>query len=384
MHALRLPSLLLVASLSLAACGGASPVVAPADAGADVPVVVDADAPVVADVPVVVDAPAAATPHWSSISLTDGPTGRWGVMVADRGDGTAYLYGGTDLTAAGRGTISRDIWRYDGRGDAPVFEQLSVTGSPPPRYCGCLAYDPMGNRILMVGGRTPDVSAPETWTLDLATLLWTRAITTGSPPGTIGCAMAWSPSRSAMYLVGGASGSGVNGRTWRFDPSGPGWQEVMATGPRARYDHGLRAIEGGRALLLFGGARSATGASNFFNDLWRFDTASEQWSQVAVEGASPPGRRTPWMVAEADGTHLLMGLGVHGLQVSETFGDLWRLDLATSQWTELTAAVAPADGSDPPPARGFTQGLPGPRGALGLLLGGFDGRAAIDDAWVLR
>jgi hypothetical protein len=383
MRVLRLPSLVL-ASLSLVACGDASPVVAAADASTptDAPVVIDV--PVAVDVPVVVDAPAPVVPHWASLPVTDGPTGRWGVMVAERGDGTAWLYGGTTLTAAGRGAVSHDIWRYDGRGDAPAFELLSVTGNPPPRYCGCLAYDPMGDRILMVGGRTPDVSAPETWTLDLGTLVWTRAVTTGSPPGTIGCAMAWSASRNAMYLVGGASETGVNGRTWRFDPSGPGWQEVMATGPRARYDHALRALDGGRSLVLFGGARSATGATNFFNDLWRFDTSTEQWTQVMVDGPSPAGRRTPWMVVEADGAHLLMGLGVHGLQVSETFNDLWRLDLGASRWTELTADAAPTDGSEGPPARGFTQGLPGPRGSLGLLLGGFDGRAPVDDAWVLR
>jgi hypothetical protein len=158
----------------------------------------------------------------------------------------------------------------------------------------------------------------------------------------------------------------------------------MATGPRARYDHALRAIDGGRALVLFGGARSATGASNFFSDLWRFDTVTEQWAQVLIEGASPPGRRTPWMVPGADGSHLIMGLGVHGLQTSETFGDLWRLDLARSQWTELTAEAVPVDGGEPPPPRGFTQGLPGPRGSLGLMLGGYDGSGPVDDAWVLR
>lgn len=382
-------ALVLLSSLTLVACGDPSSApVTGADAATRVDVatpdvVAPVDAPT-ADAPTADVVTAPMTPHWSSTTVRSGPTGRWGAMVADRGDGTAWLYGGTTLTAAGRGTVSRETWRYDGRGDAPAFERLVVTGDPPPRYCGCLAYDPMGERLLMVGGRTPEISAPETWALDLTSRAWTRLLTTGSPPGTIGCAMAWSAARGAMFLFGGAAETGVNGRTWRFDASGPGWVEVMATGPRARYDHALRAIDGGRALLMFGGARSATGSTSFYGDLWRFDVAAEAWSPVTIDGASPPGRRTPWMVVEADGAHVLMGLGVHGLQASDTFGDLWRLDLATSRWTELTADAVPEDGTDPPPPRGFTQALPGPRGASGLLLGGFDGEAPVDDAWVLR
>jgi len=374
-------------SLVLVACGDPPPAVI-VDAGSDVPVALDvasvSDVTPAVDLAPAVDVPMLTVPRWSSVSVASGPVGRWGVMVANRGDGTAWLYGGTTLTSAGRGAVSRDTWRYDGRGETPSFELLAVTGDPPPRYCGCLAYDPAGDRLLMVGGRNPEISTPETWTLDLTTLAWTRILTTGSPPGTIGCAMAWSGSRRALYLVGGASSSGVNGRTWRFDASVPEWREVMAAGPRARYDHGLLAVDGGGSLVLFGGARSASGSANFFNDLWRFDTVAEQWSPVTVDGASPPGRRTPWIAVEPDGSHLLMGLGVHGLQTSETFSDLWRLDLAAARWTELTVDAAPVDGTDPPTPRGFTQWLPGPQGTRGLLLGGFDGEAPVDDAWVLR
>ena len=60
-----------------------------------------------------------------------------------------------------------------------------------------------------------------------------------------------------------------------LDPDAPAvhYRATLYT-PTARYDHALRSLDGGRSLLLFGGARSATGSTNFFNDYLEFSLGS--------------------------------------------------------------------------------------------------------------
>jgi hypothetical protein len=361
-----------------------SDVAASPDAAIDRPSVTDAGvdattSDVATDLPV--DAPAT-TPQYDWREATvmgSGPYGRWGYMVAERGDGTALIQGGTNLTAGGAGRVFNETWTFDGRADPPTFARLTTTGSPPSRYCGCVGYDPRRQVLLMVGGRTPDVSLPETWALDLASLAWSRVMAPESPPGVIGCAMAWSEARGALYLFGGASSAGYVGRTWRFDATAGAWVALEAMGPRARYDAVMKPVEGGRAFVMFGGSRNAAAAGPFFADVWRFDTMTEEWSEFSVTGSAPEGRRTPWVMFEPGERTFVAGFGAHGIQAGENYDDLWRFDLTSRQWTRVTFAK----GATLPSARGFIQALPGGANTLGWLLGGFDNASPINDLWRL-
>jgi hypothetical protein len=298
-------------------------------------------------------------------------------MVADVGDGTAYLYGGTTLDAAGAGNVANDLWLFDGRGDGPAFARVATTGAAPPRYCGCLGWAAATRTLVMIGGRNPDEAPAETWALDAASGAWSRLAVPTTPGGVIGCQLGWSRARDALYLFGGGgAAAGFSNRTFRLDPAAPAWVMLEATGPRARYDDAFVPLPDGRRFVMVAGARTAQAGAGFYNDVWTYDAVDDAWQQLATTGDAPDGRRNPWISVDAGGGGLVMAMGSAGVQAGQVLDDLWRLDLRSGAWSRVEGAG--------PPARGFVTALPGRPGARGYLLGGFDNRRPLRDLWRLR
>lgn len=305
----------------------------------------------------------------------EGPLRVWGFLVADLGDGRAVLFGGTTADTV-TGTTLDGTWLYDMRGDAPVATRIDASG-PEPRYCGCAAYDPDRDVVVMVGGRnltSPLSIPPATWELDLSTETWARADVPETPSGVIGCSLAYAREAGAMFLFGGAGAEGYRDTTWRLDAEAPAWEPLDATGPTGRYDAAWLPMDDGRRLLLFAGSAAAMGSA-FYSDVWVFDAVDRTWSELAIEGATPPGRRTPWTAWEPGERGLYVANGYDGDM--EPIGDFWHLDLEGGRWTELST-----DGMPGP--RGFSPRLPGPPGALGVMFGGYDGSAPTPELWTLR
>jgi len=312
--------------------------------------------------------------RWESAEPpADGPLRVWGHMVAWLGDGRAVVFGGTNATQVS-GVALDDAWLLDVRGAAPVFTRLDGSG-PSPRYCGCAAWDRGRDVVVVSGGRDvtiPDRIVPETWELDPATGTWTMMAVSTTPPGRVGCALAYSAARGAVYMFGGASSEiGYSDRTYRYDPAMPAWTALDAPGPFGRYDAGFAPLGDGSRLVLFAGSAAAMGAA-FYDDTWIFDTSTETWTELVAPGDRPPARRVPWIVVDGD-RGLWAGLGANGLL--EPLGDLWYLDVAAARWAAVDAgAVTP---------RGFSPALPAGAGALGTVLGGWDGYGPVGDTWRL-
>jgi hypothetical protein len=280
----------------------------------------------------------------------------------------AVVLGGTDAGGFG-GTVFDSAWIVTiAEGEASATE-ITASG-PAPRYCGCAAYDPARDVVVVFGGR--DLSgptlAPETWELDVSASAWMRVEPTTQPPGTIGCAMAWAPGAQAIYLCGTA---GFSADTFRYEAGA--WTLLDATGPLARYDATMLAAADGESLLMFGGSYGAVGAA-FYADLWRFDPSSESWTEAALPDG-PGGRRIPWIVRDPDREGLYVGFGYDGDM--QPLGDLWYLDLAAPAWTPIPIA------GDGPAYRGFAPALPGGSAALGTVIGGYGASTPTADAWQL-
>lgn len=309
-------------------------------------------------------------------SPAEGPLQVWGYAVARIDDARAVVFGGTNASGAA-GTTLDGTWLFDAATTPPVMTRIDASG-PAPRYCGCAAWDPVRERVVMMGGR--DLTAPlgvppETWELDLETARWTR-IDVDTPGSVIGCALAYASEPGAMYLFGGAGAGGPSARTYRWDPSAPAWIELAAEGPSARYDAIFTALPGGRRLLVHAGSYGAMGAA-FFSDVWIFDAVDESYREIAAEGAAPEGRRTPWLVVdvvdgEARGFWAAMGYDGRMLPL----GDAWYFDFEARTWTPLPLEPLPE-------ARGFAPALPGGPSALGTMLGGFGASTAMRDVWQL-
>jgi hypothetical protein len=298
-----------------------------------------------------------------------GPHG--GALVADVGDGTAWLFGGIDANTQS-GTVLGDLWHLDATGDAPSFTRIeAMNAGPDPRYCGCAGWDPMTKRLLVAGGRgrsQTDLYA-ETWAYDPAENSWTQQ-PLPRPAAAVGCAMAYSHVEGTFFMFGGANESGTQASTWIYDRQWQRWDRLdLEDAPRARYDAELVELASGD-LALVGGAARMNGP--FYPEVWVLDPTAQTWRELAAE-PGPEGRREPWVVATAEPAGLVYGFGA----TAAPLGDLWFLDLTTQSWRELTL-------EDGPSARGFTQRLPGPEGSLGLLLGGFVLSGPLADLWGIQ
>lgn len=301
----------------------------------------------------------------------EGPWGLWGFMTIPLDRHRALVLGGTDAGALG-GQVFDTVWMVT-VGEEGVSAELVEASGPAPRYCGCAAYDPVRDVVVVFGGRdlTGPSLDPETWELAVSERLWTRVEAETQPAGTIGCAMAYAAHAGAIYLFGGAGRSGPTSDTYRYDARS--WARLDARGPLARYDGVFVATEDG--LLLFGGSYGATGGA-FYADLWRFDPTDVSWSEIVLpEESGPRGRRAAWIVRDPERDGLYVGFGYDGML--QPYRDLWYADLEARTWAEIPL---PEEGPSP---RGFAPALPGGPASLGTLIGGSAARTAVSDAWQL-
>jgi hypothetical protein len=352
---------LLSISLGLCAC---DPVV---DPSLDASVAADAAA---SDAP----APDPGAVRWEAVDLPEAFPGGWGWSSAELDDGRTLVLGGA-IGVDADAVLDRVLVIEPG--ETLAVRELAVSGDgPAPRWCACATYDAARGRVLFAGGRNLDALggiAGTTWELDPETGGYRELAATPTPAGVIGCALAHAPARRATYWFGGASSATISGAMYRLHADGDTWVEVEAPGPTPRYDAELVALDE-RRLLLFGGSYGSSGAA-FYSDVWIFDTETESWSEVEVGGASPPGRRTPWLRLDDDGSGLYAGFGYDGR--GAPLGDLHHFDLESASWLEI-AVPEPV-----PAARGFSRAARGPEGSIGLLLPGLGRGAVVRDAYVL-
>lgn len=322
----------------------------------------------------------------------DALASRWGFMVAERRDGTALIFGGTDYViddddqrrSREDSEIFGDVWHVDARVKPPVFTHIPTEGGPDPRYMGCAAWDPNSETALVVGGRGQSWGEEyaETWRLDAAAGTWQRILARHQPRAVKGCALAWSEHRDAFILFGGAQGLDVSDETWLFDPEDDTWLELdPPKAPVARRDAVMVPVSDHEMLMMGGeayGHWTPRGVEVIWpDDVWIFDVRDQRWTPKAIEGPRPPGRRAPWLVPDRGGIY--MGFGVSGIYAEVAHGDLWWLDLEARQWAEVDL------GDQAPSPRGFTPCLPGGRSALGMMFGGLSLDGETDDQlWLLK
>ena len=89
--------------------------------------------------------------------------------------------------------------------------------SPPGRSGAAIAYDPVGQRLLLFGGRTPAGQLlDDTWSWDGTT--WTQLnIPAMHPPGADFTSMAWDQARNDIVLVTMTVAANAGGETWIWD-----------------------------------------------------------------------------------------------------------------------------------------------------------------------
>lgn len=188
----------------------------------------------------------------------------------DRRRGRVVVYGGWNRTGGLRG----DTWEWDGR---QILLVAAADSSPPARAGHELAWDPIGERCLMFGGRTAEGLQNDTWGWDGRT--WRRLDVAGPPPRWF-FGMTTVEPWGAVILFGGAAEENDLADTWRWD--GSRWTRLTAAGPPAR---GMsRVAFDGEQVVLFGGRSRRVdpqqGQGRFVDlaDTWLFD--GRRWQEA--------------------------------------------------------------------------------------------------------
>jgi len=255
------------------------------------------------------------------------------------------------------------------------------SAQPDPRGDSAGAVDPATGYLWVFGGdtgptancRTTPVHRDDTWRYDPVCDRWTRVEAAGPSPRAR-MAYALDGRRRRLFVFGGRFRAGTTGNythlrdLWALDLATGAWRAVEAPdGPSARSNAAMAWDAAGDRLVLFGGNNNPSGLSfTPLRDTWVFDLAAETWQRVDAQG--PSGRLFHAAVV-ADGALWVYGGGGANAFVGPFMGDLWRLDLASRVWSEVSVT-----GDTEGLARRINPALaPAPGGGLTLVAGHDDG-----------
>lgn len=331
--------------------------------------------------------------------------------------GDLWLFGGNAVDVNGSGGDINDLWKYtqstgywtwmggsSTAGQAGVYGAL---GSPDPGNVpgareGPVSWVDSSGHFWLLGGLGYDANGNlgylnDLWEYFPATSLWAwmgGGNTRGQPgvfgtlgvpdPGNVPPAHAysvqWTDSSGNFWFFGGnGPGFGRDNDLWEYNPSTNLWAWMAGSSaesqpgvygtlgtpapgntPGGRYAPSAWTDAAGHLWLFGGQGRDSTGSgdSSFLNDLWEYDTATNQWawmggSNIADQGGVYGAQGTPapgnvpggrsgavsW-TDHAGNLWLFGGLGLDGSGGGPNSGlnDLWNFNTATNQWTWMSGS----------------------------------------------
>ncbi|WAC39020.1 kelch repeat-containing protein [Pedobacter sp. SL55] len=249
----------------------------------------------------------------------------------------------------------------------------------------------IGNKIYFFGGfgygadRTSDNLA-DLWSYDLTTLEWTwlkggtsvsksgiygnkGEAAASNRPGARQSPVAWT-NGGKLYLFGGyglTEGIAINylNDLWEYDPATNNWTWLKGEkehnqpgiyGVKGTYDASnqpgartaaLTWVVNGKVYLFGGGGYGVSSGLGPLNDLWEYDTATNQWKWLkGSDNSNASGIYGSIGVGHVNNTPSGRSLGVActlndklylfgGLANANLYNDLWMYDLALNTWTWL-------------------------------------------------
>lgn len=282
---------------------------------------------------------AAALPSqtWAPITpLTVPSVRRAGAMAFDGVGNRLIMYGGTMPTPS---TILNETWAYNNGN----WTLLNPTGGALARWGHRLVRDTTANRLITFGGRSPTISGFANDTYAWNGSSWAALPTPVAPPARYQYGMCYDSTRHVVVLFGGRTAVQTVGDTWEFD--GITWtQRTLPVAPAPREDMLMVYDAGFGRTLLFGGFNSDT--NTVYGDTWQYNGTA--WSDISPAMGPTPRYRTAYAYDSVRQRPMMYG-GYDGMQVStqtyEWNGSAWVL-LATGtpgslQATEMYAAFHP-------------------------------------------
>ncbi len=310
------------------------------------------------------------TPAWTLLTPTGTPPTerRQSAAAYDPVGDRLIIIGGND------GALRNDVWALALSG-SPAWSALSPNGPPPSGRRGHTAtYDPDAEEILVFGGFDGAYRA-DLRALSLAGAAgWVAISPAGvAPNGRYAAAAVLDPARDRLLLTGGDGGPTRHGDVFAVSlDENPTWSDFTPSAwPAARWGHAAAYDSRRDRMLLVGGSESLTSG---FTDVRELTLGAEPaWTPLAPQGAPPSGRRQHSAIYDAPRDRLIVFGGFDG----ELRNDTWALSFKSpSQWIRLTPS-----GSPPTPRRGHVAVYDAARERM-IVFGGYDGGYR-SDVWSL-
>jgi len=226
--------------------------------------------------------------------------------------------------------------------DLRIINHLTVlnrqTGDvPDPRSEHSLIYREKNALFLFGGLGAAQNPLNDFWMYRLDTNSWVRIGGDGSGFPSPRCwqTISLKCDGSKLYLFGGFDTSNDLNDLWRFSFDDNTWKLLAPNSalPQGRDRHAMVTYQ--KTLLVFGGYNG-----EYMNDMWRYSLEDNAWNQMETKAASsggPPKRRSHGMTIIKN-TIYMFG-GANG---DKTLADLWKFDIASSSWTELSSSNRPS------------------------------------------
>lgn len=262
-----------------------------------------------------------------------------------------------------------DTWAFDLA--SRVWTRLNTVGTPPPPRLGFDAvYDPVGHQMLIYAGQGAGFFN-DTWTLNLTTLEWRNVSPPSSarPKARYGQASIFDPvTRSLVQFAGFTEESRRFQDTQAFSLATNSWQDWTPAGAKPEIRCLLTAAfdRANRRMIIYGGQRSG-----FLDDVWAFDLATRTWTNLTPT-QRPPGRWFSSSFVNADGQFVVFG----GQAASGNVNEVWSFDLAARSWTKLEIANPPAERNGAQAA--YVEGED-----RFIIFGGSGNAGLLNDVWEL-
>src|SRR5262245_38113277 len=270
------------------------------------------------------------------------------VMVLDPTRNRMIVFGGKSTNA-----YFNDLWALDLTGTG-AWSPLAADGTPPAPMETRGIYDPLRDRVIFFGGYRPSSPINELWQLTLSgTPTWSMlAANNAPPPARVAHTMIYDPMGDRVIVFGGKGNVAYLNDVWQLSLGGtPTWTHLLPSGtpPDGRYGHNAIFDSQRLRMIVFGGFNDGTGF--MFNDVWALDLMSLTWSQLSIDGTLPLGampyeRDFSAMAYDAEHQRIALYGGNVGrpnangtIIRAEPSGDLWILDIADIHTPVLVSNV---------------------------------------------
>ena len=245
------------------------------------------------------------------------------------------MFGGQDESGD-----RNDLWAYSV--DQQQWTQIGPSGqAPDPRHGHTVTFDPVRRRIIVIAGQGARFFG-DAWAYDIQGNAWTQLSNNSSGPNPrYGLSAIYDPKRDRIVISHGFTTDGRFDDTWALDLKSNSWTDISPSGtrPLRRCLHHAVYVPRSDQMLLYGGCSSGFGPCPQ-GDLWSFDLATNQWTQI-VTTVSPAPRQRYGMVFDDHSNKMILFGGLGG----PPFNDTWEYDPASVAWSQTTP------GGDVPSAR---------------------------------